>query len=108
MRNAKDVRIDGKRSRTERYREDDACGLSPDSRKRFERLAIFGNVPAVLVGQSTSSGDDVFSLRPKKTTGFNQTFHLGQPRRRQCLRRWICGKERWRRQVDARIGALRR
>ena len=63
--------VDRNRGLAERRIENDVGGLSTDTRQRFERLALIGNLATVLFHQNPAGGDQVFSLVVIQADGFD-------------------------------------
>ncbi len=82
MRDAKDMRIDGKRRRAESDGEYDARRLPTDAGKRFEFLARFGHPARMRFDQGTRGGNDVLRFRSKKAARLNQPLDIGNARSR--------------------------
>ena len=69
------MRVDGNRCLAEHHVENDVCRLASDSRKRFERGAIPGNLARVLRDELTRKANEILGLHVVKADAFQIRPH---------------------------------
>ena len=105
---AENMRVDGHGRLAERHVEHDIGGLAPHARQFRQRVALAGNLAAMVADQRLRQRDHVLRLAPPQADRANMLAELRLAERQHLLRRVGDLEQGARRLVDAGVGRLRR